>query len=146
MRPSSMRCFVIVSRHSTLVTVILTLAVLLLGSACMVSIVAGESSHLGDHASLMLLVPASISACCSSMPHVCVPYLSKSLLCISSHCHFLSPITSIMAVSILLAVVKMVSFIAGSIILLVTATLNNHLDGHSHCILASEGLRVREPF
>lgn len=56
-----MQLFVIVSSSSTLVTVILRLAVLFSGSARIVFMAAGESNHIRIQASLMLLALASIS-------------------------------------------------------------------------------------
>lgn len=61
------------------------------------------------------------------MPPACLLYLSRLTLCIDNQCHFWSPVISIMAESILLAVFRMTTFISGSIMVLVAATLSSLL-------------------
>lgn len=79
--------YVIEFRSSTLVSMLLTLAVLLSRLTSMVSMAVGDSSHLGDQTSLMLLDPALISACSGSMPPGCLLYHSISTLCTRRRCH-----------------------------------------------------------
>lgn len=120
--PNRMPFLVIKSWFSTLVTGILRVAVLLSGSAIMVFMTAGESTHLWVQASLMSLVPAPISVFRRFMPPACLPYHSRSTLYIRSWCYFWSLVEPLMVGSIPPAVIRMACFITSSIMLLVAAT------------------------
>lgn len=122
-----MPLFVIVSRSSRQVTLILTLTVLFSMLAYMVSMAAVQSSHIGVHSSWMLFVCNSISSCGSSMPPVCLPYLSRLTLCIGSQCHFWSTVTFRIAGFILLAIIRIAFFIAGCIMLLIAVISSSSL-------------------
>lgn len=123
--PNHMPVFVIESRSSTVVSVILMFDVLVLGLATMVSIAADYSSHLGVQTSFMLLDSISISACSRSMSPACLPYHFMLRLYTRRRCFFWSLHTSMMAKSIILVVIRMTYFIAGSIMLLVAATISS---------------------
>lgn len=108
--PNYMPLFRIKLQSSMLVTVILILAVLFSGSARIIFIAVGDSSHCGTQEILMLLGPASISACMNPIPPACLAYLSISMLCILSQHQLWSPVTSMIAGLTRFAAIRFVSF------------------------------------
>lgn len=75
--------FMIEFQFSVFITVILMFAVLFFRWAMMVSMAAGDSSHLEVQASFMLVVHSLISSYVSFMPCGCLSYLSWSASVIS---------------------------------------------------------------
>lgn len=119
--------FVTESLSSTLVTVILMLAVLISESARMVSMATRDSNHLRVQTSLILSAPTSTPLFSSSMCPVCLPNLLRSTLCILSRCHFWYLVTSRMARLICFAAICLVSLSVGSSMPLVTVNFSNLL-------------------
>lgn len=106
-------------RFSTLFTMIMTLAVLFPGSAKIVSMTVGHSSHCRVQAGFTLLGPASIFAFISFMPSGYLPYFSMLTSSTHSRYHLWSPVKSIISASFRLSAIRMVSISVGMNVLLV---------------------------
>lgn len=75
----------------------------------MVSMVDSDSSHLDVQASFMSLVSVSISTCISFMHPACLPYHSRLTPCTHSPYHFSFPVKSMLATSMRIVALTMVT-------------------------------------